>query len=341
MIVELSEGLVTLENHAFHEYESLARIKIPATVKHIHTGAFRWCSSLMNVEIGEGLLEVNPFLFARCTSLENIRIPSSVMKLHNNAFRDCTSSREVELCEGLLSISWRTFSSCSPLEQIKIPSTVNEIGFGAFLGCTQLKRVDLCEGLVNIGFSAFEDCLLLEHIIIPSTVKRIGSEAFKDCQKLSALLFCEEMEEFVTGQGVKDWWNGSSQSRTLRMYSFLAQHSIPSRLSKLKARKWLCEIYGMLKHAHSMEVVHSYDCHFDIQCDAITEKLGVYEKLSDVASLLELALWKSIFLEQHVGCILNADNLIESVKTEQHRMDCGATVIIPNVLSFLLTIGDK
>ena len=61
---------------------------------------------------------------------------------------------------------------------------------------------------------------------------------------------------------------------------------------------------------------------------SISSKLTVYEKLKDIATLLELALWKSNSQNLKTKGNLRAKKL--------QRIMCGADVIIPNVLSFLM-----
>lgn len=64
--------------------------------------------------------------------------------------------------------------------------------------------------------------------------------------------------------------------------------------------------------------------------DSIDSKLAVFEKLEDVIPLLELALWKSKLIEQ--ACPSNGDTTAKM----EHRFTCGANVIIPNVLAFIV-----
>ena len=70
----------------------------------------------------------------------------------------------------------------------------------------------------------------------------------------------------------------------------------------------------------------------EVTCfDTIHSKLATYEReyrwLKDGAFLLELALWKSKVDE--------LDDVIPGMK-EQCRVTCGADIIIPNVLPYLI-----
>ena len=70
--------------------------------------------------------------------------------------------------------------------------------------------------------------------------------------------------------------------------------------------------------------------------DTIHSKLVTYEhkyhRLKDAAFLLELALWKTKITEQ-----MHVDNMDDTANMRgQFRVNCGAAVVIPNVLPFLI-----
>ena len=69
--------------------------------------------------------------------------------------------------------------------------------------------------------------------------------------------------------------------------------------------------------------------------DAIHSKLVYYELAKDATYLLELALWKSK-IDQSMQNINNdqmEDDAADLLR-EQCRINCGADIIIPNVLSY-------
>lgn len=336
--VELhSDGeLEMIEDGAFAECTYLRRIVIPSSVKQVGEMAFLDCKALSEVVLpvdGEKLKLIGESAFAG-TVLEQIDIPSSLAMLCNETFKNCTLLRDVKLHDGLYVISHHVFENCTSLEGITFPSTALMIGDSAFRGCSQLRSVELNEKMKTIGSGAFSGCVVLERIKIPASVETIGGDAFENCPMLVAVEFCEEIEDFVSQEPVQDWWTrGSHDHNTLIVYSFLAEKGIPGRLSKMKG-KWWNNIHDMLKRLHSIEKNKETKYR-----DAIDAKLTVYEELRDVASELELALWKSKIAEQqHSDPPMNA-NLHSTMKAE-YRMNCGASVIIPNVLSFLLSTAE-
>jgi hypothetical protein len=294
--------------------------------------AFLDCKGLSELVLpmeGEKLRMIGDSAFAG-TVLEQVDIPSSLPMLCNDTFKDCSRLRDVKFHDGLLVILNGVFENCIALESITLSSTVLMIGHYAFRGCSQLKSVELNDKIESIGNAAFSGCILLERIKIPASVKKIFGDAFANCPMLASVEFCKEIEDFVSQAPVQDWWTrGSHDHKTLIVYSFLAEKGIPGRLSKMKG-KWWNNIHDMLKRLHSIEKNKETKYR-----DAIDAKLTVYEELRDVASELELAPWKSKIAESYPMVA----NLNTTMKAE-YRMNCGASVIIPNVLSFLLSTAE-
>ena len=127
---------------------------------------------------------------------------------------------------------------------------------------------------------------------------------------------------------LQEWWDRGVPHPSLSVYTFLALHEIPQRLGMLKAEKWRNDVLEMLKDIPS----HCYCCSMHRFCHAIHFRLEYYEVLKNASSELELALWKAKLVEQSYPS--NEDSTIDSKL--QHRVSCGADVIIPNVLSFLI-----
>jgi hypothetical protein len=155
--------------------------------------------------------------------------------------------------------------------------------------------VTLHDGLEEIGAWAFYDCTSLEVIFIPPTVKSIHDSAFKDCSLLKKVVFCSKIEEFVTCEAMRGWWNQGLHGnrgvheRTLRTYHFLFQCSIPQRLGVVPLPSWQANVYKMLRCIPSKSI---WD--LNAHLDSIDSKLTLYEFLIEEASpLLELAIWKS------------------------------------------------
>jgi hypothetical protein len=135
------------------------------------------------------------------------------------------------LNDGLEEIGVRVFKGCA-LVRIVINPAVRVIKIGAFKGCWDLTIAILNDGLEVIGDEAFKGCAL-ECIGIPPTVREIDETAFKDCSGLTTVQFCNEIEEFVSGESTRHWWNHGVHKKCLRTSSFFVRCNIPEHVGLL------------------------------------------------------------------------------------------------------------
>ena len=288
-------------------------------------------SRLTTVELPEGLESIGNFAFSRCVLLTQINIPSTVKVIGKRAFGDCESLESVVLPEGLEQLGGEAFIACASLLSINIPLGIKAIKSYTFRGCASLRDVELSEGLESIGYQAFSECPMLRHISIPPTVKEISpytfNKQYSDTQwavlfirrrtNLERVQFCDIIEEFVSGESIRDWWDNGTSERSLKMYNFLIRCKVPERLEQLMMRQWQANIHEMIKRIPSFKIDT-----LDDYLNTIDSTLVVYESLPDVIPLLEFAIWKSNTLEQH------------GLSKSQFRIECGCDIIL-HVLSFL------
>ena len=331
--VHLLEGLERIGGHALEQCSMLSQINIPSSVRVIGYSSFGHCRRLTSVHLPEGLERIGVGAFAYCESLSHITIPSSVKEIGNRAFYDCVSLQTVVLPEGLEELGGQAFCSCTSLQSINIPSRIKSVEDEVFSECLDLRNVDLSEGLEYIGDGVFADCPSLRHIRIPSTVNWIDPCAFPGFEDVEIgdlnlkIQFCHEIEEFLSGESFRHWWNNVSLDKSFRIYNILIRYNIRTRLDMLPNLQWRANIHDMLKLIPSFGFDNK-----DYYFKSIDSKLTNYEILPGVIPpLLELAIWKSTILEQTGP---NVDNVSDLVKW-QCRVDCGVCVIIPRVLSFL------
>ncbi len=62
------------------------------------------------------------------------------------------------------------------------------------------------------------------------TIREIDETAFGECSNLLTVRFCDEIEEFVSGESMRHWWNHRVHEKCLRTYSFFIQCNIPERV---------------------------------------------------------------------------------------------------------------
>ena len=139
----------------------------------------------------------------------------------------------------------------------------------------------------------------------------------------------------VVSQLVKNFTNHfhlcSPKIRTIKLesLSFLLKHSIHRRLELLGVEKWEDEINSDLEKFVDKLPYASISVQRHIK--TLYSKLSCYEHLKHATTLLELALWKSTLDKQTY-----TEGMDDPMSRDQCRVNCGAQVILPNVLAFLL-----
>lgn len=124
---------------------------------------------------------------------------------------------------------------------------------------------------------------------------------------------CEEIVQPLTG-----WWQPGKTEASLDLFHFLVKCNIAERLNKIGVRKWRVCLENQVKMLPLDDLIPLVD----INSELVTYEQE-YSRLEEAAFLLELALWKSAI----DGSMANR---------EECRINCGADMIIPNVLPFLI-----
>ncbi len=340
--VELNEGLTRIKTRAFGNCVSLERIILPTTVKSISHCAFQECTRLWEVELNEGLEMIDSGAFANCSALEYIKIPSTVKTISSPSASIYSEQQSGEVdCRDDDHNKDGFVSSLKMDSWGRIQTSFRSLG--TFQNCVNLRVVEFCEGVQKIGPSAFYRCSSLEHVIVPSTVESIDGSAFDGCTSLVTVEFCEDIEDFVASESMQEWWKDGLSQEALKAFCFFTRYNFPKRMSMLQISNWQIKIHDMLRRLPSIvgtcpisvpSWTGSESC--ITYLSSINAKLTYYETLKDAAVLLELSIWKSKLVE-HGGISLQLVNHGSgAISRAEHRINCGATVIIPKVLAFLV-----
>ena len=215
---------------------SAEKVDIPKTidgksVMSIGDGAFKDCTSLVNITIPDSVTWIGFSAFYGCTSLTNITMPNSVTSIGDSAFYDCASLTSITIPNSLTNISMSTFSGCTSLTNITIPDSIASIGEYAFYGCISLTSITIPNSVTEIGICAFSGCTSLVAINvatgnknyvsvngvlynkdkttiicypagktdksynIPDSVTSIGSGAFSGCESLTSITIPNSVTE--------------------------------------------------------------------------------------------------------------------------------------------------
>ncbi len=228
--VEISDGVIEIEDEAFNGCFNLEEIIIPNSVKMIGNAAFSGCERLTSITIPDSVIFIGENPFSQCTRLAEINVssenpywetvngvligknqrilitvpvglslskytvPEDIRVIGNYAFQDNVYLREVIISDGVQSIGEGAFFGCNGLYSVVIPSSVTTIGDGAFSGCESLYRITIPDGITEIGLETFSDCTELVGVQLPESITRIGKEAFAGCYNLKSIILPEKLE---------------------------------------------------------------------------------------------------------------------------------------------------
>jgi hypothetical protein len=221
----------------------LVRIDIPPSVRMIQAWAFHDCLRLASAILNNGLEVIGKVSFQGC-ALVRIDIPPSIRAIKDYAFFNCSDLMTAILNDGLEVIGKGSFQGCA-LVRIDIPPSIRVIKDDAFFNCSGLATAILNDGLEVIGKGSIQGCTLV-CIDIPLSVRVIHDDAFEECSDLTTVQFCNEIEEFVSGEWMRHWWNHGVHEKCVRTYSFFVRCNIPECVGLLLSRMWQSNIHDML-----------------------------------------------------------------------------------------------
>lgn len=203
--VYLGEGLTSIGDFAFYEFEILEEVYIPFTVKKIGVGAFKNCHKLKKAVFPWQLEEIGLFAFENCHSLENFELPENVT-LSSEAFKNCYSLTElIKDNSKRITIFQNVFENCHNLKYVRLRN-IDLIGSGSFKGCPiDVVELTFCNSSYKrhsqqLQFGAFASSGIRELRLtvttllnIPSLTHSIEDDCFKDCDRLRDIYFTDRL----------------------------------------------------------------------------------------------------------------------------------------------------
>ena len=225
--VKISNGITSIDWHAFYDCANLTSITIPDSVTRIGYKAFSNCEKLTDITIPDSVTRIGEGAFYDCASLTSITIPDSITSIENSTFENCTSLTSITIPDSVASIGKRAFSDCTSLTSITIPDSVTSIGAYAFdyprvyslersiyinslkkwceidfenyysnpmsrgselyLNNFLIKEIKIPNNITNINDYTFCGCRSLTSVTIPDSVTSIGQSAFGGCKSLTSI----------------------------------------------------------------------------------------------------------------------------------------------------------
>ena len=188
----LPETVISIDEGAFIENDTLAELTIPASVTSIGEHAFYNCRGIKSVSVSPD----NQYY----SSLDGVLFNKNKTDLILYPMKKETTDYQIP--NGVTEIRANTFESNTFLTNVEIPNTVTNIGMYAFQGCSSLVNVEMPDSVTRIERHAFWDCDSLTNVNIPASVTSIGIEVFRDCDSLLSINVDENNNQYCSLEGV-------------------------------------------------------------------------------------------------------------------------------------------
>ena len=235
--VQLSAGLLTIDDAVFANCTAIESISIPGTVAQV--GNLQWWKYKM---------DSSELPFYNCTSLKRVRFEDGVQPivLGSHNYGGTSPSQDY------LAYNKGLFSSC-PLEEVYVGRNITYLenvdysfeanpqyyGYSAFYNQPKLAKITISPSVTKIapylfyknaaititelpkvkeiGRSAFEECSKLTTLNLGQALETVGDCAFQNCTNVTKLTFpdatteigsrafayCSSVTEITVGQGLK------------------------------------------------------------------------------------------------------------------------------------------
>ena len=285
----------------------------------------------------------------------------------------CRAGVSLDIVKRLLQIHQTFFSD----QSISWQRAARELAMHCLAKCC-IRRTESM-GSFSDGWGAMMEALAASQQLHPELIQfmlEIQEQFFPDQNNMNLQTVCEELVKPLTG-----WWKPSSAAaestvwecsrctfmnpekekkcemcgvlnsafHSMRSFRFLVKFSIPERLNEIGVTKWRMNIKHLVERIPSVD---SDEFQLDTHFDTIHSKLASYEveyqQLKDAAFLLELGLWKlKIDESMTMQSITAGKRSLDQMEGRtadvrgQCRINCGADVIIPNVLPYLIANEEK
>lgn len=211
--IQISDGVTSIPDYAFHGCYKLSNIEVPNTVKIIGEEAFGETAWYENQPKGEIYIGNVYYKYkGEMPEGTEIIIKKGTTGITGKAFYDCYGLTKVRMPDSVTIIGNEAFYSCDNLSTITIPEGITSIGKSAFAGTTWITKqpegelyigkvyyayrgkvstetkIIVKEGTTQIASYAFSHTGL-SSIEIPDSVTSIGDCAFESCSNLRSITF--------------------------------------------------------------------------------------------------------------------------------------------------------
>ena len=126
--VILSEGLETIEEHAFYYSDMDKELVIPDSVKTIGQSAFAYAKLITSFVVGENVESLGKTAFLCCEAAKSITFKGNkITEILSRTFDGCETLEAIVVPEGVTKINSQAFDYCASLADVTLPSTLTNL----------------------------------------------------------------------------------------------------------------------------------------------------------------------------------------------------------------------
>ncbi len=295
-------------------------IHVDASIKNIADRTFSGLQYLEEVRLLDGIEKIGYGAFSSCKRLRRINFPPSLKFIGMLAFAYCSELSELGGPLEVKVIGEEAFRACTSIgnDGIKFGEGLDVIGSKAFFGCLELKKIEFPaagnSNNVGIGYGAFHSCTSLKSVVTPLNLPLMSTnhQIFTGCQHLQKIELVGQVHDTISYLQLQSW-RDEINSEIARINSILSKVDNGSKMKSIES--WMESL------------------HFDIQ----HYKLEHNKLMKEAMTLLELALWKMKLVDVEDGITRTK----KRKRREIGRVNCGASVVITNVCSYLKIFDTK
>jgi hypothetical protein len=340
--LHLPVGLKGIGDWALADCYSLSSITVPSTVERVGRYCFQNCISLLSIELPEGLQFIGDHCFVDCSSLINLVIPTTFE--FAGAYPLLDRSKLKEQFRGTDNESYEdealVQTLCHRFDDLPIHNL-----------CYHLPHYDYYSSPSNPNLDQLKQAILPYDSTTLERVDAFGMTPFhllalSGTPNLEAfhllLLMLEQCDDVhvlyakdTFGCTAMDYLCRNPTPETKSLIEVSMESTVKRRLNHLGLEPWRLAISTAMDKLLQKWEEDPPDRIF--QLGTIHYLLAKHERLECI-SLLESLLWKLRIETSRRPSLV----VLTTLEERQHcRISCGADIVIPNVLSFLVKVKEK
>jgi hypothetical protein len=301
-------------------------------------GEQRVPDDVKRVQIAENVDTILAETFRDREELIAVEGHDKIKKIEECAFIGCYRLRLVAKMRGVVEIKQYAFSSCWELSDIDF-TKLEIIGEGAFLNCRSLRSINM-PSIRRVGQCAFMRCVQLTDAVFGKDLERIEENIFYECTALGQIVIPLKYGLIIRNNTFNRCSNFSRVDAVAG--------GIHKTISSLHLESWRNEMHGEIERINqTLPNTPDYKAVAIQQwIERVLQRIEHYRTkhlilLKEAMTLLELALWKAKLLNEADEKKCNVNVVTKKAKIDvqsarkEHRVTCGASIVIKNVLPFL------